>query len=109
MVGMRVFTAIGLKCFRCGLSTSICIFKDKCDDGEQCYSRNRTALGITVYSSGCTSSDKCGQEVTSSLAGVDYKLTTVCCNFDYCNGATGTQLSLLAGSIAAASWLTSLL
>ncbi|XP_067865302.1 sperm acrosome membrane-associated protein 4-like [Heterodontus francisci] len=101
----------GLECFQCGISTSLCIFKKTCDKGEVCFSRNFTvpALGQTIYSSGCTTTDKCGKEVTDTLAGVNYKMTTVCCNFNYCNGAAAVKLSLLTGCIMALVWITSFL
>ncbi|XP_078391777.1 sperm acrosome membrane-associated protein 4-like [Cetorhinus maximus] len=104
-----IVPATGLKCFQCGISTSICLFKATCDADEQCFSRNSTALGFTVFSSGCTSTDKCGKEFADSLAGVTYKMTTTCCNYDYCNGAAAVKLSLVTGSIVALAWLTSYL
>ncbi|XP_041068053.1 sperm acrosome membrane-associated protein 4-like [Carcharodon carcharias] len=104
-----IVPATGLKCFQCGLSTSICLSKATCDADEQCFSRNSTTLGITVFSSGCISTSKCGKEVTNTLAGVSYKMSTSCCNYDYCNGAAAVKLSLVVASIVALPWFTSFL
>uniref|UniRef100_UPI00398E702F lymphocyte antigen 6 complex locus protein G6c-like n=1 Tax=Pristiophorus japonicus TaxID=55135 RepID=UPI00398E702F len=100
-----VVPGTGLKCFQCGISTSLCIFSTTCDANEMCFSRNTTAGSIKVYSSGCTNTENCGKQVTDTLATVSYTYTTVCCNVDYCNGAAAVKLSLLTGSVMALVWM----
>ncbi|XP_051899874.1 sperm acrosome membrane-associated protein 4-like isoform X1 [Pristis pectinata] len=93
-----------LKCFQCALSPSLCINKATCDANELCYSGNATLASITIFSSGCTNKENCGKEITQKYLGLNYRFLAECCNYDYCNGATAAQLSLLAVSVMALAW-----
>ncbi|XP_060706937.1 sperm acrosome membrane-associated protein 4-like [Hemiscyllium ocellatum] len=108
-LALLVVPGMALRCFKCAVSTSICVSRVTCDENELCYSRNRTALGVTVYSSGCTEKTKCGQEVTDTVAGISYTMMTNCCDVDYCNSAAGLQLSLLSLAPALIAWVTRIL
>ncbi|XP_059495423.1 sperm acrosome membrane-associated protein 4-like [Stegostoma tigrinum] len=96
----------GLTCFRCSISTSLCVSKVSCGDNELCYSRNNTLLGITVYSSGCTDKEKCGKETSETFAGVKYKMVTRCCDYDLCNSSAGLQLSFLTVLVGLTAWVS---
>ncbi|XP_062903485.1 sperm acrosome membrane-associated protein 4-like [Mobula hypostoma] len=93
-----------LKCFRCVINPSLCFIKATCDNDETCFSGNATVGKTTVFASGCLDKIKCGKPITETYAGVTVTLLTKCCDFDYCNGATAAQLSVLAISVMVLAW-----